>query len=249
MIRSTTPSCVASSASSSRPPPATSAIAPVGHAGRRRGLGGDRGEHRVGVRGASTSRAARSRCRTSGTARRRRSSRSAAPRRRRRRRRAARAPCATSRPLGSRQPSIDLADRVGQRGDRRARRRRSRRSRAGVERAAGPAARRTSPASRAGLEVARVGLEDLGRARLERVGDRVQRRVLGRAASSRARATRARVACAARQSVGDRCGVWLPSARSRVAAESQAEDEVVAVHGLLGRPRQHLAHLGATSCP
>ena len=30
MIRSTTPSCVASSASSSRPPPATSAIAPSG---------------------------------------------------------------------------------------------------------------------------------------------------------------------------------------------------------------------------
>ena len=30
MIRSTTPACVASSASSSRPPPATRAIAPVG---------------------------------------------------------------------------------------------------------------------------------------------------------------------------------------------------------------------------
>ena len=49
-MRSTTPSCVASSASSSRPPPATSPIAPSGTPAAHGGLGGDRGEHGVGVR-------------------------------------------------------------------------------------------------------------------------------------------------------------------------------------------------------
>ena len=50
MIRSTTPSCVASSASSSRPPPATSDDRALGHARLRGGLGGDRRQHGVGVR-------------------------------------------------------------------------------------------------------------------------------------------------------------------------------------------------------
>ncbi len=51
-MRSTTPVWVASSASSSRPPPETSATAPAGDARGRRGVGGDRREDRVGVRGA-----------------------------------------------------------------------------------------------------------------------------------------------------------------------------------------------------
>ena len=49
-MRSTTPSCVASSASSSRPPPATSPIAPSGTPGAVGRLRGDRGQHGVGVR-------------------------------------------------------------------------------------------------------------------------------------------------------------------------------------------------------
>ena len=67
---------------------------------------GDRGEHRVGVRRRATSRAARSRCPTSGTARPRRSSRWAAPRRRRRSTPSGTRTLRTSRPLGSRWPSI-----------------------------------------------------------------------------------------------------------------------------------------------
>ena len=50
MMRSTTPSWVASSASSSRPPPATSTIAPAGTPASAAASRGDRGQHRVGVR-------------------------------------------------------------------------------------------------------------------------------------------------------------------------------------------------------
>ena len=51
MIRSTTPSWVASSASSSRPPPATSAIAPAGSPAASAASARDPRQHRVGVRG------------------------------------------------------------------------------------------------------------------------------------------------------------------------------------------------------
>ena len=66
---------------------------PSGSPAATRRLGGDRRRAPRWSAPPSSSRAARSRCRTSGTARRRRSSRSGAPRRRPRRRRAARAPC------------------------------------------------------------------------------------------------------------------------------------------------------------
>ena len=62
--------------------------------------------------------------------------------------------------------------------------------RARVERAAGPSAPSPRSFGAAGLEVARVGLEDLRRARDQRVRDRVQRRVLGRVSSARERARR-----------------------------------------------------------
>ena len=117
MIRSTTPSWVASSASSSRPPPATRPIAPSGTpAPRRRPRWPPRPARRWSARPAR-SRAARSRCRTSGPARCSRWSRSGGPRRRRPRRRGERAPGAGRSPLGRRWPSITSTDRVGQGGD------------------------------------------------------------------------------------------------------------------------------------
>ena len=160
------------------------------------------------------SRAARSRCPTSGTARRRRSSRSAAPRRRRRRRRAGRAPCARrarwaagsrrcTSPTGS--GSAAIVAHAG--GDRR--------DAALVERQ--PVQQRgREPGLAAGLQVARVGLEDLRRPRLERVGDRVQR-ARPWSPSSVARERRARRAWRRRQmsvtEVGDAMAAMAGVAR------------------------------------
>ena len=81
-------------------------------------------------------------------------------------------------PVGQAAAVDDLADRVGQRGDRRARRAAIAATRAGVERrrsisaAESPASR---PASRSRALASRISR----RARLERVGDREQRGVLG----------------------------------------------------------------------
>ena len=124
------------------------------------------------------SRAAAPRCRTSGTARRRRSSRSGAPRRRPRSRPAGLEPCGTRArwPGGRRRrprrpdPGSAAIARVPSAIPRMRASSSARRSISAVER----------PGLATGLEVARVGLEDLRRPRLQRVGDREQRRVLGR---------------------------------------------------------------------
>ena len=148
------------------------------------------GEHGVRVRPRSTSRAARSRCPTSGTAPSSRSSRSAAPRRPRPPRRAARA-----------RGACRARSRAGGPRSSRPRGRAARRSRA--RRAAIPASRSSvsfsrssrpecSPASRARLHVALVGLEDLVlRAARARPPSRAARRSWSRCRAARARARRA----------------------------------------------------------
>ena len=176
MMRSTTPSWVASSASSSRPPPATSTIAPAGTPALGRGPRGDRGQHGVGVRrrrrAAQHDRVARLQ------AQRGRVDRDVRPRLVDDGDDAERhAHLAHVEAVGQPLAVDDLADRVGQRRDRahavghRAHARL-------VERQA-VEQRGVEPVRAPRLHVARVGLEDLRRARLERVGDRVQRGVLG----------------------------------------------------------------------
>ena len=160
MIRSTTPSWPASSASSSRPPPATSDDRARGQAGRLGRLARHRGEHRVGVRrrrrAAQHDRVAGLQAQRGGVDRDVR----AAPRRRRRRRRAARAPCARRGrwAAGSRRSPR----RPGRAARRSSRTPRGDRGDAALRRAPGGRAARPRARTRAGLQVARVGLEDLG---------------------------------------------------------------------------------------
>ena len=172
--------------------PTSDAIAPSGTPARLGRRARRSRQHRVGVRRRSRSRAGRPRCPTSGTARRRRSSRSGAPRRRPRRRRAARGPCgsagrsgagcsSSSSPTGSGSAAICARAR-GHRGDPPL-----------VERQAVEQRVGAGPASRAAVEVERGWLRGSpATPRLERRGDRLQRRVLDRRCrASRACATRA----------------------------------------------------------
>jgi hypothetical protein len=82
-------------------------------------------------------------------------------------------------PVGQPAAVDDLADRVGQRGD--VAHLGGDRGDPGLVEAQAVEQRVAQRGLATGLHVARVGLEDLGRARLQRVGDRVQRRVLGAA--------------------------------------------------------------------
>ena len=188
----------ASSVSSSRPPPATSARQPSGSPAPVGRLARDPRQHGVGVRAPRTSRAAAPRCPTSGTARRRRSSRSAAPRRRRRSRRAGLEPCGTrARWPGARRRRPRRPGRAAPRSP--ARRRRSPRTRASssASRSISAAERPDSrPASRSRALASRIS----GDPRLERVGDGVQR---ARPSSpSRTAASRRAAALAAQREIG-----------------------------------------------
>ncbi len=179
MIRSTTPSWPASSASSSRPPPPTSDRAPEGRPGDRRGLHRDAREHLVGVR---RHRGAAQHDRVAGLQRQRRGvdrhvrarlvdDRDHAQRH---------ADLAHVEPVGQPEAVEHLADRVGERDDR-AHAVGHRGHAALVEREAVHQRRREAGLA-ARLEVARVGLQDLRHARLQRGRDREQRGVLdGRA--------------------------------------------------------------------
>ena len=171
--------------------PAT--IAPSGRPGGRGRLGRDRGEHRVRVRRGSSSRAARSRCPTSGTARRRRSSRSAAPRRRPRRRRAARGPCARRGRSAAAQPSITSPTGSGSaailRDARGHRRDPCRVEREPVQQRGASARSRGRPRGRA-----RWPRGSPRRALEQRVGDRLQRGVLDLGAERRQQSRDARLA-------------------------------------------------------
>ena len=182
MIRSTTPSWPASSASCSRPPE-TSETAPSGNSRRD-----DRGEHGVRVRrrggAAQHDRVAglqAQRGGVDGDVRPRLVDDGDDAERH--------AHLAHVEPVGEPVAVDHLADGVGQRGDR-PHRVGDRRDPRGIERE--PVHQRVGePGLAPGLEVARVGLEDLRRALLERVGDAQQRRVLDRGAHrARARATR-----------------------------------------------------------
>ena len=91
-----------------------------------------------------------------------------------------------SRPLGSRQPRDDVADRILERGDR-AHRLAQLEHAPGVERE--PVEQRARLAGRArGREILGVGLDDRGALALERERDLLERRVLGAAAERRQRA-------------------------------------------------------------
>ncbi len=169
------PSSWASSVSSSRPPPATSARQPVGQPGALGRLARDPGQHGVGVRrarrAAQQHRVARLQAQRGGV------DRHVRPRLVDDGDHAERdSNLAELEPVGQPAAVDDLADRVRQRRDR--------------ARAVGdPADARLvqrQPVHQsggetrraAGLEIARVGLQDLRDPRLERVGDREQRRVL-----------------------------------------------------------------------
>ena len=135
-------------------------------------------------------------------------------------------------PVGQPLAADDLADGVGQRGDR-AHGVGDAGEPRGVERE--PVHQRVGEAVLApGVEVAGVGLEDLGRALLELLGDAQQRRVLGRGAH---RGEHARGRAGGQAGVGDGGGC-------DGHGKSLGQHEVVPVDCFLGRARQLLAHLG-----
>ena len=196
MIRSTTPSCVASSASSSRPPPATSEIAPSGSAGRRR-RPRRRSRASTAFECAAVRRAAQHDRVAGLQAQRGGVDRDVRPRLVDDRDDAERhAHLAHVEPVGQPVAVDHLADRVGQRrdraravGDRRDPRRASSASRSS---SASPMLVRA-----AGLQVARVGLEDLRRARASaRRRSRRSARVLDARVERGERARRPRFAAA-----------------------------------------------------
>ena len=235
---------MASSASSSRPPPATSAERPGRQARRLGRLGGDRGEHGVGVRrgrrAAQHDRVARLQ------AQRRRVDRHVRPRLVDDRDDAERhahlahvepvrragTPSSTS-PTGSGRATMSRTPRGHPRDP------------VLVERE--PVHQRGGePGLAPGLEVARVGLQDLRRPRLERVGDREQRPVL-RAGVERGEHPRSGLRRPA--DLGDGLGRDGHAAKSRASSGPprgpSGEHEVVPVDRLVGRARQHLADLRA----
>ena len=190
MIRSTTPSWPASSASSSRPPPATSDTAPV----REPGLGRIAREASTAFECAARRRAAQHDRVAGLQAQRGGVDRHVRPRLVDHRDHAERhAHLADVEPVGQPAAVDHLADRVGQRGDRAHAAPAIAAIRAGVERQ--PVHQRAREARLApGLEVARVGLQDLRRARLERVGDRAAARASFVAAVERRQRARRRPA-------------------------------------------------------
>ena len=176
MIRSTTPVWVASSASSSRPPPAISEIACVGQARLGRRPRGDARQHRVGVR--RRARAAQDDRVAGLQAQRRGVDRHVRPGLVDDRDDAERHPHAPQlQAVGERLAVDHLADRIGQRGDLPHAGRRSARSArsSSVSRSISASA---SPLDSPGFEVARVGRQDLVGRLDQGVGDRLQRRVL-----------------------------------------------------------------------
>ena len=147
----------------------------VGHAGGARGLGRDRGQHGVGVR--RRRRAAQHDGVAGLQAQRGGVDRDVRPRLVDDRDDAERhAQHAHVEAVGQPLALDDLADRIGQRGDR-ARAGGDRGDAAGIERQA-VEQRRAQAGGAAVLHVARVGLDDLVGAGDQRVGDRLQRRVL-----------------------------------------------------------------------
>ena len=195
MIRSTTPSWVASWRSSSRSPPRTIEIAPSGRPAHCTALGRDLREHRVRVRrrgrAAQHDRVARLQ------AQRRAVDRHVRARLVDHRHHAERhAHAAHVEPVLEPVALDRLAHRVGQRGDRAHVARRSPASRSSVE--LQPVEQRgVEPGLLARLHVARVRLEDLVRALLERVGHRLERGVLGARCRAWRAARGARFACGA----------------------------------------------------
>ena len=231
MIRSTVPFCVASSASSSRPPPATRLTQPSGSPSRHRGLARDPRQRRVGVkrRGGAPQddRVARLQAQRGGVDRHVRACLVDD------RHHPERHPhLAHVQAIGQTMPVDHLADRVAQRHDLPDRLRdridpslvqqqpvEQRRARAGL-------------APR--LHVARVRLQDLLGALAQRHRDLLQRRVLRRGVHPRQRFRRALGRATDIRDRRDDGGHGSKGRRS-------ANHEVVAVHGLVSGMGQDLA--------